>query len=308
MKIVIDNTKSINEYVSKMNENDILYLKDGIYHEKVEILKNNIKIIGESKEKTIIANMDYFHKILDDYNECNTFRSYTVFIGADNVILENLTIKNESVPSSKYGQAVALHSDGNNLIFNNIRLESAQDTLFTGPLPADLIIRHQGFLRNEFLKGKKSTQIFNKCDIVGDVDFIFGCAQALFNRCNIISLNDSKRYIHYICAPAHPKNDKFGYLFYKCNIINEGKANLYYGRPWRDYGCSAFIDCYSKDITPEGFNNWTKEREKTARFYEYSPNKDLTKRVKWANILNKDEADKYVKDYLAYINYKEELD
>ena len=128
-----------------------------------------------------------------------------------------------------------------------------------------------------------------------------------FNRCNIISLNDSKRSIHYISAPAHPKEDKFGYLFYKCNIINEGKANLYYGRPWRDYGCSAFIDCYSKDITPEGFNNWVMERENTARFYEYSPNLNTSDRVKWANILNKDEADKYVKDYLAYINYKEEL-
>ena len=49
------------------------------------------------------------------------------------------------------------------------------------------------------------------------------------------------------------------------------------------------------------------ERENTARFYEYSPNLNTSDRVKWANILNKDEADKYVKDYLAYINYKEEL-
>ena len=71
---------------------------------------------------------------------------------------------------------------------------------------------------------------------------------------------------------------------------------------------AAFIDCNSNKITPEGFNNWTLAREKTARFYEYSPNLDTTKRVKWANILNKDEADKYVKDYLSYINYKEELD
>ena len=307
MKKVIDNTFSINQILETLNSGDILFLKNGIYKEKIEIIKDGITIIGESKENVILSNNDYFHKIMSDWNECNTFRTYTVYIGADNITLENLTIENTSTPSEIYGQAVALHADGNNLIYNNIIIRSAQDTIFTGPLPLDLSERHEGFLREMFLKGTRSVQIYNNCDIYGDVDFIFGCAQALFNRCNIISIADKIKKNHYISAPAHYKDDPFGYLFYKCNIINEDESPLYLGRPWRDYGKAAFIDCNLGDILPCGYSNWLTHREKTAKFYEYTKDKDLSNREKWINILNEDEAIKYVKEYLAYINYKEEL-
>ncbi len=297
---------SINDTLKMCNKNDKIMLSKGIYNEKVIINVEGISIIGENKNEVIIRNKDFFHKIMSDYNECNTFRTFTVAITADNVKIENLTIENSSIPSNKYGQAVALHADGNNLEFNNIILKSAQDTLFTGPLPKDLIERHKGFLKENFLKGNPSKQIYNNCDIYGDVDFIFGSATALFNECNIISIDKNKdNNTGYISAPSHDKLTKFGFLFYKCNLINQTntKDSIFLARPWRDYGLVAFIDCVIGDhINSKGFANWhSTKRYLTARFYEYSKNVNLEKRVNWAKIFNEDEAIKYYNDFIEYI-------
>ncbi len=310
MEIIIDNSVSINETLKKLNPGDTLFLKNGIYNEKVEVYINNIIIKGESKEGTIIANKDYFHKIMSDYNECNTFRTYTLYIGSDSVTLTNLTVRNDSVPSRIYGQAVALHVDGDLFKCENCILKSAQDTLFTGPLPHDLIIRHQGFLEPSHLKGKKTKQIYINNDIYGDTDFIFGGSYALFYKCNLISINtDPSRNVDgYICAPCHEESDKYGYLFYKCNLKKENKVtNVFLGRPWRDYGNSAFIDCKMDDhINPKGFDKWaTTNRDKTARFYEYTENVDLSKREKWIHLLNKDEKEKFKDEFFKLVGFNE---
>ena len=304
----IDSSKSINEALNNLNPGDTLYLKNGIYNEKVEINISNINIIGESKENTIISNMDYYHKIMSDYNECNTFRTYTVFVGGDNISISNLTIENRSMPSRIYGQAVALHADGDNLLFENVILRSAQDTLFTGPLPKDLIKRHEGFLDISHRKDRKTRQIYKECTISGDVDFIFGGAYALFYKCNIVSIfgGDNKEIGGYLCAPSHEESDKYGYLFYQCNLTaQDNVTNVVLARPWRDYGNAAFIECnVGKHISPLGFNKWNKtNRDKTARFYEYSENVDLSKRVKWAHMLTFDEKEKLKDEFFKLVGF-----
>ena len=310
MQYKIDSQCSINETLKKLKDGDTLFLKNGIYNEKVEVDISNINIIGESKEKTIISNKDHFYKIMDDFNECNTFRTYTVYIGGDNVNISNLTIENTSVPSNIYGQAVALHVDGDNFKCENSIIRSAQDTLFTGPLPPDLIIRHQGFLKPSHLKGNKTKQLYINNDIYGDVDFIFGGAYALFYKCNIISIDSNKKKEQgFICAPSHQKEDKYGYLFYKCNLKAEGnQENIYLGRPWRDYGNAAFIECnMGSHINPLGFNKWNgTERDKTARFYEYTLNVDLSKREKWIHLLNEDEKEKLKDEFFKLVNFCEQ--
>lgn len=310
MNHIIDNTISINETLRQCNPGDIIILKPGIYNEKVEIFKDNIAIKGESAENTIISNKDFYHKIMPDYNECNTFRTYTCYVEGNNVTIENVTIENSAIPSKIYGQAVALHVHGDNFKFKNSILKSAQDTLFTGPLPKNLLIRHKGFLPESFLKGNSSKQIYENCKILGDVDFIFGGATALFYNCDIISIdhnNPVRTPDGYICAPSHYEETKYGYLFYKCRLLkeNDNVKDVYLGRPWRDYGCAAFIDCQMDDhINPLGFNKWgNTNRDKTARFYEFTENK-CEGREPWINILSKNEADNYVNEFLKYINYE----
>lgn len=302
MILKINANQRISHALKQLSSGDTLILEDGIYREKIEIWLPNIKICSEHPQKAILTNKDYFHKIMDDNNECNTFRTYTLYIGADHVHLKDLVIQNEAVPSSIYGQAVALHVDGDGFLCENCKIQSAQDTLFTGPMPFDLIQRYQGFLPPEKLKGTSSKQIYRNCTILGDVDFIFGCATALFEECTIQSVLRNSRHPSYICAPAHPRELPFGYLFYKCSFVGDEPAFL--ARPWRDYGCVAFIDCnLGSYIVPEGYNKWNNtNRDKTARFYEFTTSSDISHRVQWAHILHEAEATKYVVEFMNFLS------
>ena len=295
-------TDSINKIMGKMSENDTLILNDGIYNEKVYVTNNNITIKAKNANKVIIQNNDYYHKIMSDNNECNTFRTYTVYIGGNNVHLEGIHIKNTSTPSKIYGQAVALHVDGDFFKCDNCTIESAQDTLFTGPLPSDLQIRYKNFHTKDILKENKSFQVYKKCKIIGDIDFIFGCATALFYQCDIITIDNGSNSKAFISAPAHDINTPFGYLFLECNLINNKKT--YLSRPWRDYGCAAFINNHMYNVYPEGFDNWNgSNRDKTARFYEQTYDTNITNRVSWSHQLSQEESDKYVCEFLSYIQY-----
>lgn len=310
MRYEIDSCESLNDALSNLKPGDILYLKNGIYDKKIEIETSNITIIGESKENTIITNMDYFHKTMEDFNECNTFRTYTVLIGGNNISLENITIENSSSPSSKYGQAIALYVDGDNFRCENSIIKSRQDTLFTGPLPKNLKERYKGFLSDKQINSIKSKQIYTNTKIIGDVDFIFGGAQVLFYNCEIMSIKRTTNPFEnngYIAAPSHDIDDKFGYLFYKCKLIsNDKETETYLARPWRDYGNCAFIDCdYQIRINKLGFNKWDgTERDKTCRFFEYNEKYDLTNRDSFVKILTDVEKNNFLNDFFKYMNLR----
>lgn len=299
----INPSYSINDFVKKMKKNDILILEDGIYNEKVYITNNNITIKAKNNNKAIIQNNDYYHKIMENNNECNTFGTYTVYIGGNNITLDGLYIKNLSIPSRIYGQAVSLHVDGNHFLCKNSIIESAQDTLFTGPLPPDLQIRYKNFHTSDILKPTSSFQVYLNCKIIGDVDFIFGCATALFKQCEIIAIDNTSTHSLYISAPAHNLDQPFGYLFLECKITCHKPAFL--SRPWRDYGCAAFINNELQNINSLGFDKWNNSnRDKTARYYEYSPNLDTSNRVSWSHQFSNTESKKYIKDFLKYIDYE----
>ncbi|MDE6047212.1 MAG: hypothetical protein K2F56_01135 [Anaeroplasmataceae bacterium] len=301
MVIELNHLQSINNALAQMSSGDVLILNDGIYQEKVEIWLNNIVIRAKHPGQAILSNKDYYHKIMPDGNECNTFHTYTLYIGGDHITLEGLIIQNEAMPSEIYGQAVALHVDGNHFLCENCIITSAQDTLFTGPLPQDLCKRYASFYPPEKLKGLPSKQIYKHCTIKGDVDFIFGCATALFEECTILTLDSKKSTPSFVCAPAHPKELPYGYLFYHCEFIGNDKT--YLARPWRDYGCASFIDCkLGNHILPEGFNKWNDtNRDKTARFYEHTKGIDMKDRVPWSHQLTSLEAENYIKNFYAYL-------
>ncbi|MDE7263528.1 MAG: hypothetical protein K2N64_02560 [Anaeroplasmataceae bacterium] len=306
MIIEISPDQSITEAIKQLNPKDVLVLNDGIYNEKVEIWNSNITIKAKNYLKAKIIHKDYYHKIMPDNNECNTFRTYTLYVGGDYVKLEGLDIQNEAVPSCIYGQAVALHVDGNHFLCEQCRIASAQDSLFTGPMPSDLLLRYEGFYPPEKRKGTPSKQIYRQCTIIGDVDFIFGCATAFFDQCKIISLDRGSTNPTYVCAPAHSKELSFGYLFYKCSF--QGNEPAYLARPWRDYGCVAFIECkLDEHILPEGYNKWDNtHRDKTARFYEYSTEIDTSRRVSWAHLLSSADATKYLNKFLSFLEENDE--
>ena len=279
----------LNETISKMSEGDTLILPEGVFFEKIKITKSNITIIGSGKN-TIITNKDYYNKIHSDNKEYLTVRTYTMLVKGNNVTIKNLTIRNESVPNSIYGQAVALEVLGDNFICQNVSLLGAQDTLLAGPLPYDLTIRYKDLLPKDELETTLSHQLYENCYIEGDVDYIFGCGIAYFSNCHLHSIGKG-----YISAPSHPQEYKYGFVFKDCLIDSENTKNnsVYFARPWRDYGTATFINCkvIGDFINKEIFHNWNKDREKTTRLSIYN-SLDTKSMVKFAKELTKDEADK----------------
>lgn len=296
----INSAQSITEAAKKLKAGDILLLEDGIYHEKVEIWTSGITIRAKNQHQAILTNQDYYHKIMPNHNECNTFGTYTLLIGGHHITLQDLIIQNEATPSAIYGQAVALHVIGNDFSCFQCIIKGAQDTLFAGPMPQDLLQRYQSFYEPRKLTGLPSAQYYKQCQILGDVDYIFGCATALFEDCDLISLRQPENKISYISAPAHSQEMPYGFLFYHCHL--KGSSPTYLARPWRDYGCAAFINCQmDSHILPKGFHKWNdSHRDQTARFYEYTPDCKTTNREPWSHQLNLEEANDYVTKFKKY--------
>ena len=248
---------------------DIIYIGKGTYNQKVEIVRDNITLIGEGSE-TKITFSDYARKIHEDGQEYNTFRTYTLCVTGNNVRLENFTVENSNSDPATVGQCVALSVHGTNFTAVNMELISTQDTLFLSPFPDDLVVRYRGFIpRRQLYREGANLHLFKNCRISGTVDFIFGCSEAYFRDCEIISLKDSRNY-GFAAAPAHPLAEEHGFTFidcdFKCGGANDG--TVYLARPWRDFGKCVFINCkLGRHINGELFDKWNDtERDKSARF------------------------------------------
>lgn len=261
---------------------DCLRIPRGEYREKLVVRTPGLTILGEGAEQTRLVWDDYAKKLDAQGREYNTFRTWTVAICADGIRMRDLSVVNDSLHPETKGQEVALTVYGDDFQMENCTLSSTQDTLFLGPLPADLIERYQGFLPDHLLRDKPCMQHFISCRIEGTVDFIFGCGRALFDSCEIRSLYDV-RGVGYAAAPAHPIEENQGFLFHRCIFTAEDTVpagSVYLARPWRDYGLSRFENCiYGSHIAEAGFDPWRDSgRDKTARFYE-TPS--VSGRVSW---------------------------
>ena len=243
-----------------------IYVKNGVYKEKVIVPSwvENIDIIGEDRDKTIITYDDHAN-----INKMGTFRTYTVKVEGSDITFKNLTIENNA---AQLGQAVALHTEGDRLKFINCRILGNQDTIYTG--------------------AKFTRLYFKDCYIDGTTDFIFGPSTALFEDCIIHSKRNS-----YVTAASTPKEAKYGYIFKHCKLTAEpGVDKVYLGRPWRPYAYTLFIECeLGKHIVLAGWHNWGKQsNEETARYMEYKntgEGANVSERVAWSKQLTKKEAE-----------------
>ncbi|RYZ48028.1 MAG: pectinesterase, partial [Chitinophagaceae bacterium] len=134
-----------------------LYIKNGVYNEKIELPANNtdVSFVGESVDSTIIVFDDYSGK-----GNHTTFTSYTAKISGNRFRAQNITFANAA---GRVGQALALYVDADKAVFVNCKFLGNQDTIFTA--------------------GETSRQLFYNCYIEGTTDFIFGPSTAVFQQC-----------------------------------------------------------------------------------------------------------------------------
>lgn len=243
-----------------------IYIKKGIYKEKIVIAesKQGVQLIGE--DGAVLTYDDYAQKPNIFGEGKGTSGSGSIYIFGPDFMAENITFENTSGP---VGQAVACHVAGDRAVFRRCRFLGFQDTLYTF--------------------GENTREYYEDCYIEGTVDFIFGKATAVFNRCEL----RSKRTGGFLTAPATPQGSNYGYVFYDCKLTaDEGveAGSVWLSRPWRPYGKTVFIRCeMGQHIRPEGWNNWGKtDNERTAYYAEYQcygKGADTSRRVAWSHQL-----------------------
>jgi pectinesterase len=70
--------------------------------------------------------------------------------------------------------------------------------------------------------------------VEGDVDFIFGRATAVLDRCDIRSLDRGSTTLNgYVTAASTSLANPYGFLFSKCKLVGDlAPGSVYLGRPW----------------------------------------------------------------------------
>ncbi len=221
-----------------------ILIRPGVYKEKIIIPPTKINLTLTGEEGTVLTYDDYASKLNRFGDEKSTSGSASCYIYAPDFVAENITFENSAGP---VGQAVACFVDGDRAVFRNCRFLGNQDTLYT--------------------YGTGSRQYYEDCYIEGTVDFIFGKAMAVFNRCRIHSKGAG-----YLTAPATPEGAPFGYLFYDCDLTAApGVEGVFLSRPWRPFAQAVFIRCdMGRHIKPEGWHNWGRQsNEATVNYAEF---------------------------------------
>ena len=228
----------------------------GIYREKLVCEKRALTLRGAGADATTLIFGDGGKLPHPDGRPTHTFRSYTAFFSGEGLRVENLTIENDAGPGAEVGQAVAAYVDSARAFFADVRLLGNQDTLFCAPLP-EKEREKDGFLGPRgFVPRKPTAQYYTDCEIAGDIDFIFGGGDALFENC-VIRTVDNHIPHSYVTAPSG-KADGLGFVFWNCDFVSDCPAgSVYLGRPWRPEGKTAVLDCrLGAHIAPEGFSPW----------------------------------------------------
>lgn len=267
--------EAINAVKEASEERTVIFIKSGIYKEKLTLPANkiNVSFVGENVHKVILTYDDYASRQNEKGVNIGTTGSSSFFIYGDGFSAENITFENSAGP---VGQAVAVRVSADRVQFKNCRFLGFQDTLYV----------HGA--------GAKSRQHYKNCYIEGTTDFIFGAATVLFEKCIIYC----KKGGSYITAANTPQEAAYGLVFLKCTIDGENGASYYLGRPWGDFAKTVFIQSkLPAFIKPEGWHNWGRPAaEQTVNYAEYrntGAGAVITKRAFWSKQLSKDEAKKY---------------
>lgn len=260
-----------------------IFVKNGIYKEKLEVPanKNNITLIGESKDNVILTYDDYASKKNSSGQDIGTSGSASFIVTADNFKAKNITFENSSGP---VGQAVAVRIDGDKIIFDNCKFLGFQDTLYPRSIT--------------------SRQYYKNCYIEGTVDFIFGASTAVFDQCEIFA----KKGGSYLTAASTDEKNPYGLVFLNCKLTtNSINSSYYLGRPWRNYAKTVFVKCeMDGHIKAEGWHNWGKIDAQSTTFYgEYlstGAGGNTASRVSWSHLLTPEQ---FIRQYTLSVIFKD---
>ncbi len=191
-----------------------IILPDGTYDLAERCLTtisgNNISIIGESMDNTIIVNTPEAEGIAITATLYNT---------STGLYMQDLTLKNAyPYSAAATGRAVCLQDKGTQTICKNVKMLSYQDTYYSN--------------------NNSGKYYFETSDIHGIVDFICGGGDAFFNKCTI-TLEPGK--LSHITA-SYTDGTNYGYVFDGCKIVGTENDKFDFGRSWGGTARCAFLN------------------------------------------------------------------
>ncbi|KAL1189070.1 putative pectinesterase/pectinesterase inhibitor 54 [Cardamine amara subsp. amara] len=250
-----------------VNGRFVIYVKRGVYKEKVRIEKDEITLIGEGKDRTVIVGDD---SVAGGMSVPDTA---TMTVTGDGFIARDIGIKNTAGPRGQ--QAIALSITSDRSVLYRCSISGYQDTLYAAAL----------------------RQFYRECDIYGTIDFIFGNAAAVFQSCNIFLRrpNDVKAYNVILANGRTDQRQNTGFALHSCHIRTDldlsavkHRYSSYLGRPWRKYSRSIVMESYIDDvIAEEGWAGWLNSGDEVLKtlyfgeFKNYGPGARVSKRVTW---------------------------
>jgi pectinesterase len=275
----------------------VIFIKNGTYREKVTIQKPYVTLLGENEAQTVISYGAAAGMKRAGDSTYGTSGSATVSVFGPHFTAENLTIVNsfdyfanmakaDNDPSKINGsQAVALKTDAfsDHALFKHITVSSYQDSLYAN----------------------EGTQYYEDCTIKGGVDFIFGAGQAVFNKCDIISI-DRKSAMNngYITAASTNPGYKYGFLIVNSRLLKSDQSmadgTVALGRPWHPGGkdtvkpAVAYINTFmDAHISATGWDSMGGFSPQDARFYEFGSTGPGALKSATRRLLSPSEAESY---------------
>jgi pectinesterase len=216
-------------------------VQPGTYREVVTIRKPHVHLHGSDSDpaKTVIVFAN------GAVSNGGTFNSATLFVEADDVTIDHLSIVNDL--GAGKGQAVALHVTGDRAIFRSLRLSGAQDTLFAA----------SRYCYGDYGPCETARQYFADSFIEGNTDFIFGDSKAVFEHCELHGI--ARGSVMYTAQSKHSADQDSGYVFNHCVLTGDARTGgvISLGRPWRPYASVVFLDArIDAPVIPAGWTEW----------------------------------------------------
>ncbi|XP_057982408.1 probable pectinesterase/pectinesterase inhibitor 12 [Malania oleifera] len=269
----------------------IVYIKQGVYDENVEIpsYKPNIVLLGDGTNLTLITSN---RSVVDGWT---TFRSATVAVSGDGFLARDISFENRA--GAEKHQAVALRVNADLAAVYRCAINGYQDTLYVHSF----------------------RQFYRECDIYGTVDFIFGNAAVVFQACNLVVKMPLRG--QYAVVTAQSRDSEYedtGISVQNCSVVAASelynvkatnRVRSYLGRPWREYSRTVFMESYIDElIDPTGWVEWPgvdEGRLETLYYGEYEndgPGSGTENRVRWSgyHVMDYDDASNFsVSNFIA---------
>jgi pectinesterase len=205
-----DSYSTIQEAIDAIDDESqrsIIYVRPGVYNEKVVVDKRNVSIVGQHRDSVIITNDECASTSTDKpYNNTglatndlgSTVASYTMLIAADNFYGEGFTVRNSydwiNGTDNKKQNVALSRTAGDSIVLNNVALEGVENVYYS----------------------KKSTgRVYMKnCRFLGGLDIITSGGTVVADSClfNVIEGGNS-------LSAAFPSEYDFGIVLLNSNVV-----------------------------------------------------------------------------------------